>query len=41
MYAATCVNDLKIPNFDEEHYETLKVVMDSIISSLQSYPAMS
>lgn len=33
MYAATCVNALKIPNFDEEHYETFKVVMDSIISS--------
>ena len=33
MFVATCVNALKIPNFDEENYETFKVVMNSIISS--------
>ena len=33
VYAATCVNALKIPNFDQESYSTFKVVMDGIITS--------
>ncbi|MCG8625780.1 MAG: HECT domain-containing protein [Proteobacteria bacterium] len=32
VYAATCVNSVKIPNFDNQQYDTFKAVMDSIIT---------
>ena len=32
VYAATCVNSVKIPNFDNEQYDTFKAVMNSIIA---------
>ena len=32
VYAATCVNSMKIPNLDSESYETFKAITDSIIA---------
>lgn len=32
VYAAICVNSMKIPNLDSESYETFKAIMDSIIA---------
>ena len=32
VYAATRVNSVKIPNFDNQQYDTFKAVMDSIIT---------
>ena len=32
VYAATCVNSIKVPNFDNVDYITFKSIMDSIIS---------
>ena len=33
VHAATCINSIKIPLFEEEDYSTFKVIMDSMIDT--------